>query len=68
MSEPGIAVNELTRLVDAITRRWPGCTVGHHNGSVYCEVRTAEGELIVAHEHLPGALRAAAAIAERGGL
>jgi hypothetical protein len=68
MSTPSIPIGEVTRLIEILTRRWPGCTVGHHNGSVYCEVRTAEGDLIVAHEHLPGALRAAAAIAERGGL
>lgn len=61
----GISVDDLARLVAILERRWPGCTVGRPEGNPYHEVRTAQGELILAHEDLGEALRSAVAVAQQ---
>lgn len=59
-----ISIDELAPIIRRLDKRWPGCTVGRPEGGTYHEVRTAAGELIVAHLDLGACLRAADALAK----
>ena len=59
-----ISLDEMAPIVKRLEARWPGCTVGRPQGGTYHEVRTAGGELIVAHLDLGACLRAAGVLAK----
>jgi len=57
-----LKISEFTRIVAAIDKRWPACTVGQSPDGGYYEVREASGNLLVAHTDLGECLRAALAL------
>lgn len=63
----GIDVREACAIAERLDGRWPGCSVGRPSGG-YHEVRTADGQLIVAHEDIGDCMRIADKLAaEKGG-